>query len=172
VTTKIGFLAVDTDLDLGVVRLRVLAPTKDLLANLSDDAQMDKGWCYPPVVYRSIQSQQAQAPALVFALPSTHTIQVTGNAKEGKLDFLIACLSFLQGVRLVKPGEGHFYRVAVARGLLTDFQCTGATMARIMGLANLFWEQKPARASALLRGAIHWFLISQSYEHAFERFDG
>jgi hypothetical protein len=109
---------------------------------------------------------------LVFELPSTHTIEVTGNAKEGKLDFLIACLSFLQGVRLVKSSEGHFYRVALARGLLTDFHCTAASMARIMELANQFGEQKPARASALLRGAIHWFLFSQSYEHAFERFDG
>lgn len=128
------------------------------------DAQ--DGWIYAPP-----SDGNSSGPFQRFELPQTHVLTISGTSDDEAQNFIITFFGWLHGLRLVPEGWGHFYRVAIKRGALTDFVCSQTNVPRLLELAERFWiNHRTDRAAKTLFGALHWYLFSQSYHHAFERF--
>jgi hypothetical protein len=126
----------------------------------------ENGWLYAPSSDRDPSGSFQR-----FELPPTHILTISGTSDDETHNFIITFFGWLHGLRLVPKGWGHFYRVAIKRGALVDFVCSGKNVPRLLELAERFWiDHQTDGAAKTLFGALHWYLFCQSYYHAFERF--
>lgn len=141
-----------------------------MVAEVVHGAVISRDWIYPPAVDIN---PLMHSPTIVFLTPSTHYLQIDANVDHpGLSDFLILVLGFFLGLKLTPAGLGHMQRMARRRGLLVDFTDSGRDLEHAMRRAMLFFSshRNDHEVLALTEAAFHWFLSSQSYNHAFEVF--
>lgn len=130
-----------------------------------------KGWFYPPIQQLQDEGVKDIIPVPHFALPPTHVLEVPHGKSQEFKEFIITIFGWAMGLKLQPAHWGHFYRVAIEPGKLTDFEYSSNHVTTILNLAQKYWkDHKGSPAIASLLSAIHWYLFSQSYTHYFERF--
>jgi hypothetical protein len=156
-----------------------IEPVPDFDARVSAVVQHPRhwdGWVYPPLKHALPSPSNAQgAPPLVqvdaFALPSTHILTCELESCEvATLDFLIALLGLLEGMRLTRDGWTHFNRAAVSPQKLSDIVCFPSDYERVLSPALAWWLASSPKQRFLVFGAIHWRMFASTYTHMFERF--
>jgi len=128
-------------------------------------------WIYPPQVERAYRD--ALGPSIMFMLPPTHYISFVAAINDSELsDFAISALGFLLGLNLKPSGMGHLHRTPRVMGTLVNFVDMGRDLEKAMNCVISFLQEHKASPGVvpLMSAAIHWYLTSQSYHHAFEQF--
>ena len=171
---KFGWLPKNHSYETSTLCIQTLPEFEDSVSNVLNSAHIYKDWFYPPIKGGDGSSIEQIPPVPIpwFFLPLTHNIKYKcGLASSALNEFLITVLGWSQGLRLIPEGWGHFYKVAVEPGKLSDFILFEEDVPRLLELAEGFWHRHQATGVAsTMFGAIHWFLFSQSYSHYFERF--
>lgn len=171
---KFGWFPKQNNYKTSTVFINPLPEFEDSVSTVRESNYVHEGWFCAPIQTGGENSQESYPPVPVprFSLPLTHFIGYHNSADSSKLsEFLIMVFGWSQGLRFQPEGWGHFYRVAIEPGKLTDFILFEADVPRLLDLAEAFWHRHQVDSvAATILGAIHWFLFSQSYRHYFERF--
>jgi hypothetical protein len=156
------------------ISINPLPEFEDSVSVVRESGYVHEGWFCVPLEAGHDTSEKPHAPVPMpwFSLPLTHLIQYQSAEASSKLsEFLITVFGWSQGLLLQPEGWGHFYRVALEPGKLTDFILFELDVPRLLDLAEVFWHSHQVDGvAAKMFGAIHWFLFSQSYRQYFERF--
>lgn len=84
-------------------------------------------------------------------------------------EFLVEILGFILGIRLTTEGTGHLWPTPLRQGQLVGFIPKRSEMLFCLERATSFWETH-FEVRRLMFGAVHWFLVSHSYQNQYERF--
>ena len=128
-------------------------------------------WIYPPIVQRA--DQHVAGPSLRFMLRPTHYLIIDPKVDRLAMsDFLITALGFFLGLKLNPTGIGHIVRTPRRKGYLVNFTNVGKDLERAMRHVITFFHahENDREILSLMDAAFHWYLLSQSYHHAFEMF--
>ncbi len=154
--------------------IEILPDFEDAVQSVRESGYVQDGWFYVPMQENQNGSSESFAPVPMpwFSLPYTHKIECRNvSVPPELLHFIITVFGWTQGLWLQPEEWGHLSRVAIDPGKLTDFIIFKQDIPRVIDLADAFWNRHRADGiAATLFGAIHWFLISQSYHQYFERF--
>lgn len=132
-------------------------------------AQRGKTYFMPHIL---AQDGGGFAPAGRFELPVTHVLSMPGCVQDAELgEFMVLVLGFLHGLRFTIEGTGHLFPTPHLEGTLVDFRPKNREVIPCMETALKTWKELEAEKRKLLFGAIHWYLVSQSYPNQFERFN-
>ena len=171
---KFGWFPEQNSYETGTIRIMPLSEFEDSLRAVRESGYIHDNWYCVPIRATDGNSGEPCPPIPVpwFTLPATHLIEYkSGETPPELLKFLIIVFGWSQGLRFSPEGWGHFYRVALKPGMLTDFTLSEQDVPRLLDLAEAFWHRHQAqRIASKMHGAIHWFLFSQSYVQYFERF--
>ena len=171
---KFGWLSKNHNYETSTLRIQTLPEFEDSVSSIQKSAQIYEDWFYPPIKGGNGSPDEPIPPVPVpwFFLPLTHNIQFKRRSASSALnEFIITIFGWSQGLRLIPEGWGHFYRVAIKPGKLTDFILLEGDVPRLLDLAEGFWHRhQPNGVAATMFGAVHWYLFSHSYSHYFERF--
>ncbi|MFZ0931738.1 MAG: hypothetical protein WAN11_24285 [Syntrophobacteraceae bacterium] len=158
----------------GTIGIQMLPEYEDSLRAIRESRYVHDDWFCVPIQSKDGSSGELRPPIPLpwFSLPATHLIEYKNEeAPTELLEFMITAFGWSQGLRFSPEGWGHFYKVALKPGMLTDFILLEQDVPRFLDLAERFWHQHQADGMAsMMFGAIHWFLFSQSYVQYFERF--
>ncbi len=171
---KFGWFPEPRTYETGTIRIMPLPEFEDSVMYVRESGHIHDDWFLPAIQTTHGTSGERCPPIPVpwFTLPATHLMEYRrGTGPAELLEFLITVFGWSQGLRFSPEGWGHFYKVALRPGMLTDFTLSEQDVPRLLDLAERFWHQHQAdRMASMMFGAIHWFLFSQSYVQYFERF--
>jgi hypothetical protein len=106
-----------------------------------------------------------------FELPVTHLLTTKHRPTDPDYgSFLVLALGFSLGLRLQIEGYGHLERAAIDQSTLVNFLAGSGECLDVLWSADVFWDKRTPAIRKLMFGAIHWYLISQSYEKQHEEF--
>ena len=169
---KFGWFPEQNSYETGTIRIMPLSEFEDSLRAVRESGYIHDNWYCVPIRATDGNPGEPCPPIPVpwFTLPATHLMEYRiGTGPTELLEFLITVFGWSQGLRFSPEEWGHFYKVALKPGMLTDFILFEQDVPRLLDLAERFWHQANKMASMMF-GAIHWFLFSQSYVQYFERF--
>jgi len=171
---KFGWIPKQFTFETSTVTIGSLPDFDDAVRAVRESCYVHEGWFCAPVKTEHDDSSETCAPVPIpwFSLPFTHRIEYRGEpAQSETLHFIVSVFGWSQGLWLQPEEWGHFYRVALEPGMLTDFVVFEKDIPRVIDFADAFWHRHKADGvAATMLGAIHWFLFSQSYYQYFERF--
>ena len=126
-------------------------------------------WFHPPLAYST--TEKIEVPAALYRLPSTHVLVTWERSLDQAFgEFLVLVLGFLKGQRFTIEGIGHLRPTPWKSGELVSFIPADAEILACLDRAAEFWDAHDEETRKLMFGAIHWFLVAQSYDHQYERF--
>lgn len=115
--------------------------------------------------------QTSPAPVGRYELPCTHVLETKQRSYDPVLgEFLVLMLGFFLGMRFTLKGTGHLWDTPSTTGVLVGFVPHEKSLPRCLGFAASAWDNGNSEIRKLLYGAVHWYLVSQSYRHQFEQF--
>lgn len=171
---KFGWIPIQHTYETSSVTIETLPEFDDAVRSVRESGYVHEDWFYAPVQreHSDLSVKCAPVPIPWFSLPFTHRIEYrNGPAPSELFHFIIIVFGWAQGLWLQPEEWGHLYRVALEPGKLTDFVIFEQDIPRVIDIADAFWRRHKADGvAATMFGAIHWFLISQSYYQYFERF--
>lgn len=141
---------------------------------LTNKARLSKGWIYPPLTELPLahdekHKQKIQESAVWYRFNPTHTVRISPDDPE-KLKFIILGLGFLFGVYLSPAGYQCISRVPYKIGELTDIIPVNNDIEKGVEFLSLFYDLNPDKRIGMY-AVIHWFLLGQTYNHPWDRFD-
>jgi hypothetical protein len=106
-----------------------------------------------------------------FALPTTHTLRWKHRAFEPSFSsYGVAVLGFLFGLHLLPVGAGHLHSTPHKVGHLVNFRASSGDVLSAMATAASTFDRIGAQQARKLFAAIHWYCVSQCYQHWHDRF--
>lgn len=164
-----GFLKHRHEIDALGFEIRPLKHFDEAVARVLAEETAAERWYYPRPVLSP--TEKVSLPAARFELPPTHLLITAGRSLDDQYgEFLVLALGFLLGLRLTIRGIGHMHRTPHEPGTLVSFLPSKHEIPPCMEKATAFWDAQPPRIRKLMFGAIHWFLVSQSFDHQYEEF--
>jgi hypothetical protein len=161
--------------DARVVRAEPLSTYASAIAAVKDHPRSYDGWFYPllePV--RSTTTEKKPPPEMptpTYELPVTHRITATEPwMDEEYLNFVIALVGLVDGMRLIPDGWVHFYKAPTAPNKLSDLACDAGEIAEIVFAATTWWKRATMEERRGMFAAVHWYCFSGLYHHEFEEF--
>lgn len=150
-----------------------------VLKNFYKSACVSKGWFYGPKKELSKSSAEkrdfeANAPIVhksFFQMNSTHQITSTEDYSDDHLRFLILGYGFLQGLYLTPEGYSYLGRTAYEPNKLNGLLLNRDDYINGMQCINRFYIDSIEEKRNQMFACIHWYLISQSYEFTWDKFD-
>lgn len=176
---KFGFYPYPSSFVAGNIQVKPLETFDSAIARVARASRITNDWFYPPLVRERlvvgpISPIKPTEPPLIFArryqLPPTHLIRHSGTQSSERLNFLILCIGFLLGMRLVPEPWGHFYRTPVEKHRLTGLIVSHRDVERCLPLFDKFWLDHNARVRRMMLSAINIFQLAASYEYQYEKF--
>lgn len=157
--------------------IRAVGNYDDIVESMEQNERVLNGWLYPPLTVEGERGTSPERRTVIYErkyrVDSTHCLSLPRTSSSRTLgEFLIALLGMLEGLRLVPEGWFHFYRAAVKRHSLSDIDCDHKDLEGVLAAAQGFWKRASREVRSLMFGAVHRRMLSESYEHEFERFSG
>ena len=137
--------------------------------------EVSDGWLYPPLIdANKSQKEKGTKKFQVFAdyhlVPCTHLITFSSYS-EDKAKFLILGIGFFFGVYLSPIDYYKLGKVAYRIGKLTGVSPANNDIELAMGILSRYYDSNPHKRKGMF-AIIHWFLVSQSYNYPWDRFEG
>lgn len=176
---KFGFLIDSKTFVCNGFKISPVFEFDSILKDFHKSACISKGWLYGPKIELSKSSAEkknfeANAPIVrksFFQMNSTHEITSTEDYSDDHLRFLILGYGFLQGLYLTPEGYSYLGRTAYEPNKLNGLLLKGDDYINGMESINQFYIDSDEEKRNQMFACIHWYLISQSYEFAWDKFD-
>lgn len=176
---KFGFLIDPKSFECDGFKVAPVLEFSYVLKDFYSTARVSNGWFYGPEIelVKSASEKEdfaSDAPIVhksFFHMSSTHRITSTKSYSEEHLRFLILGYGFLQGLYLTPEGYSHLGRIAFKPTTLNGLLLANSDYVNGMECINRFYINSGEEDRNQMFACIHWYLISQSYEFAWDKFD-
>lgn len=177
---KFGFLMDSSEVAFDGITIAPLPNHSEIIQQVYENARVANGWIYPPLVQASQSDSEKnrfnksgpQIPDKHYYLTSTHTIHsLNANTSDEQLRFLILCYGFLHGLYLLKDQYSYFMKTPYVAGKLHSLSPFKNDLESGMTTLNGLYLGSSEKNRRQIFAIIHWFLISGSYEMAWDHFD-
>jgi hypothetical protein len=176
---KFGFYPYPTSFAAGKILIEPLPDIESRIAEVIRDNRINNGWYCPPLGQERLISnaiapikpvESPWVPVSRFQLPATHVIRHPDAKSSDRVNFLILCIGFLLGMRLVPESWGHFFRTPIQEHRLTDLITSHRDVERCIPLFDKFWIEHRVNIRRNMFSALNVFQFASSYEHQYEEF--
>lgn len=176
---KFGFLIDPKSFECDGFKIAPVIEFDSVLNNFYKTTSVSKGWFYGPKIelVQSFREKEdfALNPPIVhesfFHMSPTHRMTSTENYSDDHLKFLILGYGFLQGLYLTPENYSYLGRTAFKPTTLNGLLLGDSDYINGMECINRFYINSNEEDRNQMFACIHWYLISQSYEFAWDRFD-
>ena len=176
---KFGFLLDHTTFECNGFRIAPVMEFESVLKDFYKTARVSKGWFYGPKIElpksdnekNKFEADTVVANASFFRMNPTHEIISTEDYSDDHLKFLILSYGFLQGLYLTPEGYSYLDRTAYEPSKLNGVGLSGDDYVNGMESINRFYIDSNEEKRNQMFACIHWYLIGQSYQFDWERFD-
>ena len=176
---EFGFLIDKRSFEFDCFKIAPKDNFEDILHNFYENAEVSNGWFYGRKVTLQKNSQEkrdfmSDAPTIhssFFEVNPTHTINWSKNCTEEHIRCLILGYGFVQGLNLIPEGWSHLGRTDYRPGLLNGLSLSHNDYQNGMKQINSFYLESSEDVRNNMFACIHWFLLGQSYEYEWDRFD-
>lgn len=177
---KFGFLLDPTTFECNGFRIAPVMEFESVLKDFYKTARVSKGWFYGPKIELSesddekneFEADTVVANASFFRMNPTHEIISTEDYSDDHLRFLILGYGFLQGLYFTPESYSYLGRTAYEPTKLNGLLLNGDDYVNGMKCINRFYIDASENKRNQMFACIHWYLIAQSYEFAWDKFDG
>lgn len=175
---KFGFLMDRKEFECYGFSIKKMPNFDETIKSFYESALVSNGWIYgsSSLIRQSIEEKklffggEPVATSRPFPVVCTHTIE-SDIEDQYHLKFLILGYGFLQGVLLLPEGHQYLRRTPYKTGMLTGLILCRNDYVNGMNAINNFYINSSAEQRRTMFAVIHWFLMGQSYEYEWERFD-
>lgn len=172
-----GFLIHHQNILFDDVEIKPLPDIQDKIDRFHKNASVSNGFIYPPLQEldkkneeKSKFASKTKVNSVFYTLESTHSISKS-NSDEEKIKFLILAYGFLHGVYLRPDGYLCIKKTPYELGKLTGVLPPNVDQCiKGMNAFSLFYDGSTHERRKLLFSIVHWFLLGQCYEYAWDRF--
>ena len=176
---KFGFLIDPKSFECDGFKIAPVIEFDSVLKNFYKTVSVSNGWFYGPEIelVKSADEKEdfaSDAPIVhksFFHMSSTHRITSTQSYSDDHLRFLILGYGFLQGLYLTPEGYSYLGRTAFKPTALNGLLLADSDYINGMECINRFYINSDEEDRKQMFACIHWYLISQSYEFAWDKFD-
>ena len=176
---KFGFLIDGKNFECDGFKIAPVLEFNSVLEDFYKTARVSKGWFYGPEIELMKSTSEKQgfennAPIVrksFFQMSSTHQITSTKGYSDDHLRFLILGYGFLQGLYLTPEGFSYLGYTAYEPTKLNGLSLNDDDYINGMQCINRFYIDSNEEKRNQMFACIHWYLISQSYEFAWDKFD-
>jgi hypothetical protein len=157
--------------------IKPLLDFDDRIDRFYKHACASNGWVYPPLVdanqnFREKEKfkTKPQIPSSFFQIGPTHSITINPFDEE-KAKFLILAYGFLNGVYLNPAGHLFVNRAAYEIGKLTGVILVGNDAEKGITAFSQYYDKASKVQRKLLFAILHWFIVGQTYNFEWDKFD-
>jgi hypothetical protein len=175
---RFGFLIDRKEFNCSDFSIKTVPDYDEILNRFYESACVSNGWVYGPErkLNKSTNEKtkfKQRGPincSSFYRMSATHEI-MSSLTDEDHLRFLILGYGFLQGLYLTPEGYSYLGRVPYEPGKLNGLLLCGNDYISGMEKVNSFYESSKPEERNQMFASIHWFLIGQSYNFEWDRFD-
>ena len=176
---KFGFLIDNKSFEFDDFKIAPVLEFSSVLRDFYETARVSNGWFYGTEIELSKSADEKdefKANAAVinssfFYMSPTHEITSTENYSNDHLRFLILCYGFLQGLYLTPEGYSYLGHTAYEPSKLNGMRLSNDDYVSGMESINRFYINSDEKQRNQMFACIHWYLIGQSYQFDWEKFD-
>ncbi|MBI9109921.1 hypothetical protein [Maridesulfovibrio ferrireducens] len=178
---KFGFLLDKTKITFDGITISPLKEQEEVVRFVFDEFPVANGWIYPPIKKVKLNRNEeklnikteAYEHSIPFKLPATHQIKFeNGNEDDdNRFEFLILCYGFLHGLYLLKDGYNYLIKTPYKKNTAHRFVPNKKDLKIGMSVLNNAHIENTEEIRKYIFAALHWFLISESYERLWEHFE-
>lgn len=175
---KFGFLIDDKEIRCNDFKITIVSEFSEIIKQFYDTTCVSNGWFYGPEEElkkssTEIKKFKHRGPincSSFYRIPPTHEI-ISDIEDDGRLRFLILGYGFLQGLYLTPEGYSYLGRTAYEPGKLNGLLLLNNDYVNGMECINEFYVSSSEEKRKQMFASIHWYLIGQSYNFDWDRFD-
>jgi len=174
---EFGFIKEKSRIMVENIEIKPMWDIDEKIDRLHRMAVVSNGWIYPPLetgVHNFSEKDkfkvQPQLPAKFFTIEPTHSITIHTHDDE-KLKFLILAYGFLLGLYLSPAEYLCLHRIPHEVGKLTGVILIKDDAEKGIYAFSRCFDTLDNERRKLAFAIMHWFLIGQSYNYVWDRFD-
>jgi len=176
---KFGFLIDNKSFEFNGFKIAPVLKFGSVLRDFYKTACVSNGWFYGAEIKlprSASENKEFEADAVVinssfFSMSPTHEILSTEDYADDHLRFLILGYGFLQGLYLIPEGYSYLGRTAYKPTELNGLLLNNSDYINGMECINKFYINSNQKQRNQMFACIHWYLIGQSFQFDWERFD-
>ncbi len=176
---RFGFLIDPKKFECDGFRIAPVSDFYSIFENFKSSVSVSNGWFYGPKTElfksanekRLFSSKSLVVHSSFFLMNPTHEIVSSKHYDNDHLRFLILGYGFLQGLYLTPKDYLYLNRTACEPGKLNGLRLFGEDYINGMECINRFYIRSNEEQRNQMFACIHWYLIGQSYQFDWERFD-
>ena len=176
---KFGFLIDNKSFEFNGFKIAPVLEFDSVLRDFYKTARVSKGWFYGAKIElprSASEKNEFEADAVVinssfFSMSPTHEILSTEDYSDDHLRFLILGYGFLQGLYFTPESYSYLGRTAYEPTKLNGLLLNGDDYINGMESINRFYVNSNQEDQNQMFTCIHWYIIGQSYQFDWERFD-
>ena len=175
---EFGFLLDDHRFDVDGIEIKPRHDHDDIISRFYESGIVANGWILPPIntvllnasEKQKFKHQNPKVRSAFFTILPTHSLIINPHSDE-KAKFLILSYGFLLGMYLTPAGHSYLSRIPYEKGKLNGL-FLGRNDCKIgMSAFNNFYNNSSQTARIQMFAILHWFLVGQTYEFEWDRFE-
>jgi len=175
---KFGFLMSSKRVKAEGIMIAPLPEFSEIINDFYETARISEGWVYGPELEKRKTTEEktrfkSAAPKITepfFRLPSTHEIR-SKDLDDDQLKFVVLAYGFLNGLYLTPEGYACIRKVPYQEGKLSRLLLVkGDHEIGVRKIRQFLLNSNKQQVNSM-RAILHWFLVGQSYEFEWDRFD-
>jgi len=172
------FLLDNRRFDVDGIEIKPRHDHEEIVRRFYETAYVGNGWVYPPLKTVSLtatesskfKNQASKVTSNFFTVQPTHSITIHPHNEE-KAKFLILSYGFLHGLYLSPAGYLCLNKIPYEEGKLTGVILVGNDHQKGMRAFNFYYDRSYPEERKQMFAILHWLLIGQTYNFAWDRFD-
>ncbi|WP_377895741.1 hypothetical protein [Alteromonas sp. R78001] len=175
---KFGFLTDKKSFECNSFKIAPIPEFDDALGEFYESVHVSNGWFYGPeeelkkssIEVKKFKDRGPINCSSFFRINPTHEI-TSDTYTEEHLRFLILGYGFLQGLYLTPARYSYLGRTAYEPGKLNGLLLLGSDYINGMETIDQFYLSASTEERNQMFSSIHWYLIGQSHQFDWDRFD-
>ena len=175
---KFGFLTSSRRVEAEGILIAPLSEFSDIIREFCETARVSEGWVYGPQFEKPKSAEEKsrfmnKAPQITepfFRLSSTHEI-TSKDLDDDRLKVVVLAYGFLNGLYLTPENYACLRKVPYEEGKLSRLVLVKGDHEIGVRKIRQFLLNCCKEKVAAMRAILHWFLVGQSYEFEWDRFD-
>ena len=175
---KFGFLMSSKRTEAEGIVIAPVPEFSETIADFYETARVSNGWVYGPELEKPKSAEEKSRfrnrdPKITepfFRLSSTHEI-TSKDLDDDQLKFIVLAYGFLNGLYLTPENYACLRKAPYQEGKLTHLVLVGNDHEIGIRKIRQFVLNGGKEKMDAMRAILHWFLVGQSYEFEWDRFD-
>jgi hypothetical protein len=175
---KFGFLISSETIGDEGIRITPLPDFIKIIGDFYETARVSDGWVYGPEIEKPKSGDEMsrfrnvapKATEPLFRLPSTHEITCK-DLNDDQLKFVVLAYGFLKGLYLTPNEYACIRKAPYEEGKLSRLVLGKKDHEIGIQKIRAFLVNSNRQQVTAMTAILHWFLVGQSYEFEWDRFD-